>query len=872
MLDKSKLLKSIYTQQTARYKQIALATTTLHAHLQSLQYEYSQLSSHLQSLSLQRTQLNSMYDELNSSRGEQELLLKEKLDKEKKRYEGLLYDLEVRRKEMENEKDKTLHLLQKEKRAYEEYKVRIEELESTRARCEREKSIKKSQYDLLKNEPHKLELNLSMLAKLEKEAEMGDVKAAKLVDEGEAKVLAVLKERKGVMMVLDEVNLGIEGYRLNIAKRKANMDEMTGECEMEKSRNTKILDQLSALNEERLHCKHQLSQLQMESVDYSKQVELLKKHYEKIRRKKETIISIVRPLQQQITAKQNEVTRLTSLTTHTQTTTTALQQSNEALILQVLDTEDRDTAYDEQLSSVNADIKEAEAAITAVEAKGVEVDGAIKEMEVERGGLIGSLGRMQREAHRLKEVLGLNEMGRKEAMKGVEELVRTIRLCGDKYEVLKGQKGQLTGLVGEMEGNLAEMTEKSKMLDAEMVVLTGEMVEKERNLRAMEGQVAELKAKSDKLRGEENRLRAQLREEGEREVELQLEVSQLTDVMRGLEVGMEGMKGQYVSAVSSRNGVGLALIDRNDELCLLYEQLEIMARMLKGYEEAIHVEDEAAILLVRDTEDIKRRVDIARRQIPSTKTWEERIRYRDTLSLQLSEERKAVEGLSVLLETPPGDPEKPSRARMLGGEDPDVHVIAGEIEELEGRIEGERVKVLDVELQLKETEGVVERLGREVAEVRGAQVKAALEGVEERSESRRMERQMQADVSELSMYQAMIVKGQGDRQRAEDEIAEMRRRLEVGEVPCKEAEAEWVRRQRERVRLRDALTSLKRSREDEEMMEGIVRSTAEVRPNAYIQPGLGLPRPYGGLAPFKPSVLGAQMRHFRIPTQKEVQL
>lgn len=50
------------------------------------------------------------------------------------------------------------------------------------------------------------------------------------------------------------------------------------------------------------------------------------------------------------------------------------------------------------------------------------------------------------------------------------------------------------------------------------------------------------------------------------------------------------------------------------------------------------------------------------------------------------------------------------------------------------------------------------------------------------------------------------------------------------------------------------------------------RSTAEVRPNAYIPEGIGLPKPYGEFAPFKPSEPGAVMRHYRNPEVREIEL
>ena len=47
-------------------------------------------------------------------------------------------------------------------------------------------------------------------------------------------------------------------------------------------------------------------------------------------------------------------------------------------------------------------------------------------------------------------------------------------------------------------------------------------------------------------------------------------------------------------------------------------------------------------------------------------------------------------------------------------------------------------------------------------------------------------------------------------------------------------------------------------------------STAAPRPNAYIPDSLGIPKPYGGMAPFKPTEAGTTMRHMRRPQPREV--
>lgn len=51
-----------------------------------------------------------------------------------------------------------------------------------------------------------------------------------------------------------------------------------------------------------------------------------------------------------------------------------------------------------------------------------------------------------------------------------------------------------------------------------------------------------------------------------------------------------------------------------------------------------------------------------------------------------------------------------------------------------------------------------------------------------------------------------------------------------------------------------------------------VRTTAEPRPNAYIPDELGIPKPYGGHGPFKPTEGGTTMRHIRMPKPREIEI
>jgi hypothetical protein len=55
-------------------------------------------------------------------------------------------------------------------------------------------------------------------------------------------------------------------------------------------------------------------------------------------------------------------------------------------------------------------------------------------------------------------------------------------------------------------------------------------------------------------------------------------------------------------------------------------------------------------------------------------------------------------------------------------------------------------------------------------------------------------------------------------------------------------------------------------------LDARTKTTAEQRPNAYVEEDLGLPKSFGLYSPFKPSVVGGQMRHFKNPDPKPGEL
>lgn len=126
-----------------------------------------------------------------------------------------------------------------------------------------------------------------------------------------------------------------------------------------------------------------------------------------------------------------------------------------------------------------------------------------------------------------------------------------------------------------------------------------------------------------------------------------------------------------------------------------------------------------------------------------------------------------------------------------------------------------------------------------------------------------------ATVSELSMYQATAMKLQQQKRAASTKLEESKWRIANNEPPADETALELRRRKRAQYTAQDSRMTKYGADDTSSGSHGrIVRTAAEPRPNAYIPDvahGLGIPKPYSSLAPFKPTEAGSTMRHFRPP-------
>ena len=79
----------------------------------------------------------------------------------------------------------------------------------------------------------------------------------------------------------------------------------------------------------------------------------------------------------------------------------------------------------------------------------------------------------------------------------------------------------------------------------------------------------------------------------------------------------------------------------------------------------------------------------------------------------------------------------------------------------------------------------------------------------------------------------------------------------------------------ERLRVLRSEALVQRAEEKQALLmdpASMMKTACEPRPSAYIPDDIGIPKPYGSHAPFKPSEAGSTIRHIRLPQPKQIEI
>ena len=477
------------------------------------------------------------------------------------------------------------------------------------------------------------------------------------------------------------------------------------------------------------------------------------------------------------------------------------------------------------------------------------------------------LSRIQQKIKNSEEEQLMKNLQLTDLTKQANETISKLKNYSKLYETVKNERNSYVNAIQASSQALAEMKERIKILQNEVEILQNESIAKDKALSKERLAHADASVQRDALRFETNKSHATYREK-QRSVEQQIvRIDRLNTVISNLEKTMLQLKKQYEKAVEDRNHTGIQLIDRNDELCILYEKSNIHEdTMRKGNESLATLDRQIQELQIRE-KDLERELDVVREKFPKMPQLAEKV-----LSLQkdLASERKFTEKLASELENPSNH----RNWQPLEGFDPDSDRLGEQVSALEHRLNEKREKLLERDLVLEELNSLSEKLNEKAVDGKGATSERVDQVHSLQARLQSVTKKMMALVSELSMYQATSMKLEEEKAERQKQVEEAEAALQRGEVPSEEAVEALRRKERYKEVQKNRKERLNEVERQKQMPLYATRTTAEQRPNAYVPEGeaIAVPKPYGKHAPFKPQKPGATMRNIRKPQQKEIEV
>merc|ERR1719472_664663 len=339
-----------------------------------------------------------------------------------------------------------------------------------------------------------------------------------------------------------------------------------------------------------------------------------------------------------------------------------------------------------------------------------------------------------------------------------------------------------------------------------------ESANKDRLLQRTRQEAQKQRVSRDQLRTEWTRITAKGASLNEQVEQYVIEIDKLNSIINSIEKEMVVLRRKYEQAVETRNFTGIQLIDRNDELCILWEKSNIQEKLLKKGEAAMLAKAEEIRSLKIDVKEVKRQLHVVQKKIPEVpKLIDEVMRLRE----QVGSVRKRTDELSLELENPKSVMRK---WRGLGGEDLDLQTLRMKTQDLEERLNDKKESLLEKELILEEVAALSDKLRQQAVDGRQGTMELSQKVNVFQARIKDVTRKMMATVSELSMYQATSHKLQSERDEACERMMTARERLSEGLPPTDTADAEFAKIiQMEQQREIDKQAATQRRQEEEIM-------------------------------------------------------
>ncbi|KAG1712062.1 hypothetical protein DVH05_009302 [Phytophthora capsici] len=750
-----------------------------------------------------------------------------------------------------------------------EYLARLDFLHQENARLEQANAAEHKRLNQLQGDPDRMQKQADVVARavasLERESNRDKTRGVELQAGAEA-AAGKLHDAEEIQR---ELTQKLEVHRETIDQRQRDVDHVTLHLREEQNVNVMRLGEKNRLE---IRAKALELAARRENEHCSK----AQKDYDRLKRelKKQILLldsnrALLPNLRAQVVDVQHQVSALRSENKDQTQRQLDVKQQVDLLIARFLKQEDGEKAQSSELEALSAQVTELEAEVAQwlveenKQKKLVTMLTAQRELKAREATSALTAERQTQQELKTKELV-IFDLAKK-----WNETTNHLREFSALYDVVKNERNKYVNLIQASTQALAEMKEKIKILHNEVEVLRNESLAKDKALVKEKLAHSTAQCSRDSLRLDTNKSHDAYRTKQEQVEQQIVEIDKLNGIITHTEKELLRLKKKYELAVDARNVTGVQLIDRNDELCILYEKSNLQEQALNAGETGLTRKEQEIRVLKIQLADLQRQLENARRQLPHLPELAQRI---IALQEDLKQEKDVTELLCRDLETPKNN----ERWRSLDGDDPDEEQLSAKLAYLEDRYHRKKEQLLEKELVLEEVTGLSNKLRAQASARRGETLELAKRVNDFQGRIKETTRRMMAVVSELSMYQATAMKLQQEKHDASVDVEECQKRALAGYPPNAFCEQQLVRVQAQKLHNNEVRAAKEQAKyaatHAANFPSQLTYTTAEARPNAYIPEDLGIPKPYGQQAPFKPSQQGTTMRHIRVPQKRDIEI
>ncbi|KAM8979240.1 coiled-coil domain-containing protein 146 isoform 2-T2 [Sarcophilus harrisii] len=449
------------------------------------------------------------------------------------------------------------------------------------------------------------------------------------------------------------------------------------------------------------------------------------------------------------------------------------------------------------------------------------------------------------------------------------ELHRRLKEFSKVYDTVRNERNKFVNLLHNTQQRVYEIKEKLKMAVNEMEILRNSSAIQDRKLQNSLLKRCNNLTIKESLENDVCKVIKILQERREKREEQLNNIDRLANVVTSIEEEMVQLRKKYEKAVQSRNESGVILIEREEEVCIFYEKINIQDMMKRNGDIELHILEEKLRFLKLKIAERQRKIYVYRKMLPLKRTLDMEIAV---LQIQFSQCTDRINLLEKKFVDPTGD-----RARLLNGKDLTPKEMLSKIDKLEFHLAEKEEKLLEKEFLFEQVARLTDRLRTRTETCKQDTLLLAKKMNEYQKKIKDCTHKMMALVAELSMQQALSLELQKEMRDKQEFLTSCIERIEQGLPLSKEIEEDWLKvlRDEDMHHLAVAERAMLQLEEKHNLMASGVYTTAIQRPNAYIpdaEATLPLPRPYGRAPPFKPTEPGSSMRHIKKPTIKPIEI